>query len=192
MLQRLSKVAVFLSKCIHIIAIPYTTLRDMLSSLAQTAGLGSLVPERKSRLLAVLLFWAPGKANGVNRLKAEVTIGAILGMVKKKARVCRFQSSYKQPEHICHRWATSAQACQLNSQHFFCWLYFVENAAPDLAITVSARLEELGIAEKAVVQCGYIVTTTEGRVWTLALSCQHTFRIALSPPRGKSGQDRVF
>ena len=146
----------------------------MLSSLAHAVGLGSPVPEKQLRLLAVLMFWAPGKANGVNRTKAEANLGACLGIVTKKSHFFRFQSTWKQPEHICHRWATDAHACQLNSQQFFCWLFFLEDAAPDLAVTVSASLEKLGIVDKAVVQCGRLVTTMEGSMNSCSIVPAHT------------------
>ena len=127
----------------------HATVHGMLSSLAQTIGLGSTVPKRPTPLLAVLLFWAPGKESAQNLYRAEVTLGACLDLVKKRGDFFRLQSNWKQPEHICHRWATNAQACQLNSQRFFCWLFFVPDAAPDLAITVSASLEELGVVNSA-------------------------------------------
>ena len=162
----LSKGAVVHSPTEDLHSHTYTTLRGMLSSLAQTVGLGSLVPQRPTLMLAVLLFWAPGKLNGLNLMRTEITLGACLGAFtgvrRNKNLFFRFQSRWKQPERICPPWATDAHACRLNSQKFFCWLWFVADGAPDLAETVSASLEELGVVDSATVQYEGLVTTIEG------------------------------
>ena len=134
----------------------------MLSSLARFIGLEGPVPPRRTRLLC-MLTWAPGKANEDNLLKVEVKLGACLGLCKKKVKLYRFQSTWKQPDHICHCRATDAHASQLNSQQFFCWFFYVEDGATDLARTVSATLEELGVVDGAVVQFRNLVTIVEGR-----------------------------
>ena len=134
----------------------------MLSSLARSFGLGSLVSDDgKQGFLAVLAVWAPGQACLLNEMKMEIAIAKCLNMMCKPAQLLRFHSDRDQPDRICHRLATSTEACQMNNQHFVCWLSAV-TAAPDIAMTIAARLEELGVVDSATVQYEHLVTTIEG------------------------------
>ena len=80
--------------------------------------------------------------------------------MSEKIALYRFLSA-DQPGCICHRLATSAEACQLNRQHFICWLATVIGA-PDITTTIAAALEKLGVVDSATKQYEHLVTTVEG------------------------------
>ena len=152
----------------------------MLSSLARCLGLGSLEFERLGSLesgseipgfLAVLVVLAPGQAFEWNELRVEDAIACCLNMLcKEAADFYRFHSDRDQPDRICHRLAISTETSQLNRQHFICWLSEVA-AVPDVAMTIAASLEELGVVDSATVQFGQLVTTIEGSLLTPVLGC---------------------
>ena len=144
----------------------------MLSSLARSLGLGNHVSEPEAQgFLAVLVFWAPGQASISNQYRMEGAIAICLNMVGKKACMFSFPSDRHKPDRICHRLATSLEACKLNSQQFICWFSEV-NAPSDVAMTIAASLVELGMVDSATVQYEPMVTTIEGSLCDFALvSC---------------------
>ena len=134
----------------------------MLSSLARSLGLDSPVSQHvKQGLLAVLVTLAPEQVCFLNESKVDSTIATCLNYISKKVAMFRFLSGGDQPDSICHRLATSPEACQLNLQHFFGWLTAV-TAAPDITFTIAAALEKLGVVDSATVQYRHLVTTIEG------------------------------
>ena len=132
----------------------------MLSSLARSFGLDSVSQPGKQGFLAVLVVVAPEKVCLLNDMEVDLTITKCLNCMSKKIMMFRFLSG-DQPGCICHRLATSAEVCQLNRQHFICWVSSIA-AAPDITVTIAAALEKLGVVDSATVQYKHLVTTIEG------------------------------
>ena len=134
----------------------------MLSSLARSLGLGSLASQPGNEgLLAVLAVIAPEQVCLLNDESVDLTIANCLNCMSEKYAMFRFQSEVDQPDSICHRLAKSAEARQLNRQHFICWLVAV-TAGPGITVTIAAALEKLGVVDSATVQFKHLVTTIEG------------------------------